>query len=316
MGATRFSISTQRHRLGGNPVKGRPATLADIPLEPGPTQHLHVVGVDFGQTAVFRTAASAGVASLPGQPDAQDSIICTFIVSGHPVATCAETVHSAKPGTAWVHKRSSSVEIRWPGEGVLVGAVLPGRVLNELGLAIGTSLTDLSERSSLIGPTQQFISGIATGETPIPSIAAHYMKNLIHEMVGGMLLEDSGVVLTEGPNRPSIYDQAMSTIASRVSDAALSPDVVARELNVSLRHLQRDFEKRGTSVAKELRQARVDLALRLLLSEGNGAALSLEEIAVRSGFASLGHLRRTLKAAGHSAPSYLRAATSSNGSKA
>lgn len=206
-----------------------------------------------------------------------------------------------------MHGNLSHFTVEWPDKGTLIGAVLPQSVLQELGIQGPSTIQDLGLGGVLRGLIQHFLTSITEGTDEIPSVAAHLMEKLVHDMVSGLVLEESRVVLTATTATPTLFDQAMSLLMVRAGNSDLTPITLARDLNVSLRHLQRAFRQRGTSIAGQLRTTRTELAVRLL-ADSRGAGISIDQIAGLSGFASVGHLRRTLKNAGYEAPKYLRTA--------
>lgn len=174
-------------------------------------------------------------------------------------------------------------------------------------MAGATTIIDLGWGGVLREPIQHFLTGIAEGTDEIPSVAAHVMEKLVHDMVSGLVLEENGVVLTADTTTPALFDQAMSLMVVQAGNSSLTPATMARELNVSLRHLQRAFQQRGTSIAERLRTVRTEVAVRLL-ADSKSAGLSVDDVASLSGFSSVGHMRRTLKKAGFAAPTHLRTA--------
>lgn len=276
-------------------------------LQPGTGQHVEISGVTFGVTAVFKAEATAGRVTI-GQRAGDDETVVCFVVSGNP-----RLVHDAgpalytTPGSAWMHGNSSHFTVEWPEQGTLIGVVLPQHVLREIGIQGAPTIKDLGWGGVLREPIQHFLTSVTEGTDEIPSVAAHVMEKLVHDMVSGLVLEESGVVLTARTTTPPLFDQAMCLMVVQAGNSSMTPATLARELNVSLRHLQRAFQQRGTSIAERLRTTRTELAVRLL-ADSRGSGLSIDEVASRAGFSSVGHLRRTLKKAGYEAPTYLRTA--------
>ena len=83
-------------------------------------------------------------------------------------------------------------------------------------------------------------------------------------------------------------------IASNLTRPDLTPQRVADALGISLRQLHLDFEPSGTSVARRILAARVELAKRQLLAQPH---ISVIEVAFACGFEGLSTFYRAFKAA-------------------
>lgn len=268
--------------------------------------HLDVSGVDFGATSVMRVTAASGPAAGPALQQDRSGLICVFIEDGNAVLHAgARTSVTAGAGSCWTCGGPDQLTIDWSQDSKAVIAIVPHQVVRDFGLAPATGLILMPAASTLLEPTRGFLNSMSASRDKISSVAAYFMEKLVHEMIGGLFLEASAAE-AGGTKRPTLYHQAMALITASAGDQALTPESLARDLNVSLRHLQRDFQKRNESVADRIRQTRVDLAVRLLTDPAM-AVLSLEEVAAHSGFTSLGHLRRTLHSVGAGTPRDIRA---------
>lgn len=268
--------------------------------------HLDVSGVDFGATSVMRVAAASGPAAGPALQQDRSGLVCVFIEGGNAVLHAgARSPVTAGAGSCWTYGGPEQLAIDWSLDSKAVIAVVPHQVVRDFGLVPATGLILMPAVSTLLEPTRGFLNSMSASRNQISSVAAYFMEKLVHEMIGGLFLEASAAE-AGGTKRPTLYHQAMALITASAGDQALTPESLARDLNVSLRHLQRDFQKRKESVAERIRQTRVDLAVRLLTDPAM-AVLSLEEIAAHSGFTSLGHLRRTLHSVGAGTPRDIRA---------
>ncbi|MDQ0789366.1 helix-turn-helix domain-containing protein [Streptomyces sp. B3I8] len=97
------------------------------------------------------------------------------------------------------------------------------------------------------------------------------------------------------PRLSPVLAQAARDVADRwLTDPGLSPTAVARELNVSVRTLQRAFAREGRSLSAYIRERRLDEARRALLAPHRRATVS--EIAARWQFADGGHFARVFRA--------------------
>lgn len=305
LGAVRFS-----GMVGGVPAPQAISTGANTPqaftMFTDAGKRLDVVGVDFGRTSVMRISVAAGPATGPVVQQDRTGLLCIFTTNGE--ATFDDGSGNpvkASAGSCWTYGGPAEIRMDCGQDCRAVVAVVPHQVVRDFGLAPSGGFMLLPPTSTLLGPTCSFFDSLVSTTGPVSSVAAYFMEKLVHEMIGGLFLEDSAME-AGGTKRPTLYHQAMALITASAADQALTPESVARDLNVSLRHLQRDFQKRNESVAERIRQTRVDLAVRLLTDPAM-AVLSLDQIAAHSGFASLGHLRRTLHSVGAGTPRDIRA---------
>jgi AraC-like DNA-binding protein len=92
---------------------------------------------------------------------------------------------------------------------------------------------------------------------------------------------------------PALAQAAKNLADSRLSDPELSPAMLARELNVSVRTLQRAFTAAGEPLTTYIRHRRLQEA-RLALTAPSGG-LSISELAAHWQFADGSHLTRAFK---------------------
>ncbi|MGW3728386.1 helix-turn-helix transcriptional regulator [Streptomyces sp. NPDC000851] len=90
---------------------------------------------------------------------------------------------------------------------------------------------------------------------------------------------------------PALAQSAKNLAEQRLADADLSPAMLARELNVSVRTLQRAFAAGGESVTAYIRERRLELARQALLA----SRLAVSEIAAHWQFADSSHFSRAFK---------------------
>lgn len=129
----------------------------------------------------------------------------------------------------------------------------------------------------------------------------------VEDLVVGMLLEAGGYAMDSEDLRVGLRSRAMTYIAERHRDPALSPTAVAAPLGVSLRHLQRAFQDSETSIAGEIAARRAETAALYLAGPG-AATITMGELAARAGFGSAFELRTAFKSRYGMLPSAYRAA--------
>ncbi|GAB2469207.1 helix-turn-helix transcriptional regulator [Xylanimonas ulmi] len=106
--------------------------------------------------------------------------------------------------------------------------------------------------------------------------------------------------------------RVLEHIATRHTDPDLTPAVIAADLGMSMRSLQRLFTDTGMGVAGHIAAARLEHAL-ALLSDPLLTRLSLARIAARSGFGSSARMARVVSKATGLRPAELRHQHTSHG---
>ena len=304
MGATRYKklVGNGGHlqdRRGPN----HPAPGLWVQSQEG--QSLALSGIDFGRTNVFSVSASRGLMLVRHLRQTRDTMACFFLDDGEVVFEDGSgNLAVGSPDSFVTCSDPRDLRLKWNKQGRMLALIMPDQVVRDFGLAPITGFAPYTQESALRRPAAAFLGALVADTGAISSVAAYFVEKLIHEMMGGLLLENHGV--GRSGHRQSLYHQAMALISASAGDPGLTPESLSRKLNVSLRHLQRDFQKRNESVADRLRQTRVDLAIRLL-TDSTMSVLSLDQIAAHAGFASLGHLRRSLRSAGMGTPREIRA---------
>ncbi|WP_207757098.1 helix-turn-helix domain-containing protein [Nonomuraea cypriaca] len=124
--------------------------------------------------------------------------------------------------------------------------------------------------------------------TPAGAQAAH---GALIELVKGVLRQEFDD--TEPRLALALAQAAKDLVDSRLADPDLSPSMLARELNVSVRTLHRAFAAAEESVAGYIRRSRLEQArLQLLASRGRP---SISELAAHWQFADSSHFIRAFK---------------------
>ncbi|MFC3996120.1 helix-turn-helix domain-containing protein [Nocardiopsis sediminis] len=166
--------------------------------------------------------------------------------------------------------------------------ILPASPLSHL---IGDRLiagpASSAEMRLLVG--QLHLVAQTAGElAPAGALAA---RNALLELVKGVLRQQGDG--TEPDLGPALAQAAKDLADSRLADPDLSPSMLARELNVSVRTLHRAFAAVGDSVAGYIRRRRLEQArLELLTAPGRP---SIAELAAHWQFADSSHFSRAFK---------------------
>ena len=313
MASVRFDVSEEVYFKYENKralaAHGIPYQKLNLSLAEG--QRFAVCGVDFGETVIARFGLGAGVVELVGEDDAWASLVLLFqpdeiAWKARYRQDCVEEDGSLRnrPSRILLHDALPVVNIDTGGGLQLVIIKLPRQVLDDFGLKERVGHRELNAAGSLVMPMVAFLDEILGRQSAISAVGDYFIEKLIHEMVGGVLLDGHAGQLG-GDLRKAVFEQAMDYIAASAADSELTPESLASALSISLRHLQREFKRNNSSIASVIRRHRVDLAVSLL-KEPKFDVLPFDKIAEYSGFSSAVQIRRTLKAASYAHPRDLR----------
>lgn len=160
--------------------------------------------------------------------------------------------------------------------------------------------------SQLLRPVVSFTAQILQDRrADYSNMSRYYIERLVQEMLLGLLLDAKRTA--KAPISASPYLLAQAIIEARSSDADLTTDVIAEEVRLSRRQLERLFQKNGTTVAGKVRASRVAAAA-TMLRDPSYAALGVDEVARYVGYGAGSSLTRAMAAEGMPAPSALRRA--------
>ncbi|WP_181033531.1 helix-turn-helix domain-containing protein [Arthrobacter sp. SX1312] len=168
---------------------------------------------------------------------------------------------------------------------------LPVHILAARGLRLRGGVARACPGSSLFAPLGEFAHALLrSGPALRDTTTSRATERSLVELLTGALLESDPPRTDGAALRALLRERAVGVVDRRFADPSLRPAGIARELNVSLRHLQRSFEGSGTTLALEIRRARSEYAA-LLLTTLTGPDRSDPRIALRAGFSSADQLR-------------------------
>ncbi|MDQ0734891.1 helix-turn-helix domain-containing protein [Arthrobacter agilis] len=176
------------------------------------------------------------------------------------------------------------------GPAAMLRLTLPLNVLSRRGVRLPGGVARSCADGALLAPLREFAYALHRAPPLAPLDAARAAERSLVELLVGTLLEADPPSMDSAALRGILRTRAAAIVQRRFTDPALRPRLVALELNVSLRHLQRSFEGSGTTIALEIRRARSDYAA-ALIDTLTGPDRSDRRIAARAGFTSAGQLR-------------------------
>lgn len=156
---------------------------------------------------------------------------------------------------------------------------------------------------ALLDCVRSFLLGLSgTGRSD--AMAVYFLERLLWEMAASLVVHTRGIAQT---TRLALHlrDQAEAHITAYRTDPELTPESVARSMNVSLRQLQRAFAEVGSSPFAEIRRQRAEHA-EALLADPAFRPLGVEEVARHVGFGDAAQMRRALQLLGRPTPRALR----------
>lgn len=145
------------------------------------------------------------------------------------------------------------------------------------------------------------LHGQSLTESPTPPAVG----NAVLELIVGLHHESLDYRGTSAELDGGLLARARTIIGTSYRDTMFTSSVLAVRLDVTVRQLQRVFEKAGSTVATEIRTLRTGYATGLL-RDRSAHTLSLGDVAAAAGFASVGELRRAIRAEHGLTPTQLR----------
>lgn len=171
----------------------------------------------------------------------------------------------------------------------------------------------VARTSALLEPALVFAHRAAAARSEaISRLGSYYFERLLQEMVIGVAVE--GAAPSPSSEGADLFRQGVAVIDSQLSDQELAPHVIASQVRISLRQLQRAFQAHGTTVERQIRRRRVDHAVDLL-SDRAYDQLSITDIARHSGFSNGSSLARAMRQEDSAAPAEVRRASRRPGAR-
>ena len=193
-------------------------------------------------------------------------------------------LNDGRPYTAEVEGDTEMLHLRVPQ--TLLRAIFPGA-----DAATATPVDGLAGSAAMVRPLLHHIMNTADSTSPA---AQQHLTTAVIELVAASLVQKTSLS-TDAPMRAAHLARARDHIERHLGDPDLSPEVIARAVYISERHLHALFRDSGTSVTRYLMGRRLDRAHREL-ADPRQAHIPIADIASQVGFKCPKHFTKTFKA--------------------
>jgi AraC-like DNA-binding protein len=254
-----------------------------------------IVRVQLGTMLLRRTAMTAHRAIVDGHEAGVDAGVLRFLTLKQ------GTVHIAAPGAGPVRMEVGDALFTCRPRTYLYQATEP--------LVVVSSTVPVASLPAIV----RRLDDLPTGSLPHSPLVDAVVDLLLHladrleepwgfdaDYAARGLLDLETAILTEviapqapipGPDR--VYSAAVDYIERHLTEPDLRPPQIADALGVSLRYLHRAFDDKAVTVARLLRERRLELVACALRSSGGRPPL--QALATRFGFANQDQLARAFR---------------------
>lgn len=196
------------------------------------------------------------------------------------------------PGDMALVDSSRSYHVDFEKESRFIVCRLPARDVVELvpGVEdmVATALPGRDGASRLLGSTLEVLWQEATGSSDVA--LGEGSDRLVLETLRYAVARN-GNCMPRTAAAPRLYGDAIEVINANLTDPAFSAVMIAQELGVSERQLQKVFAERGETPTGSIRRKRIELAARGLATGRS----SVTDVAMEVGFNDLTHFGRTFR---------------------
>jgi AraC-like DNA-binding protein len=178
----------------------------------------------------------------------------------------------------------------WPEPARFLALRVPASTLPKHLLEEGVLSTGLLPRSALMDGFCGFLRQLSVGPTAPSATERAHLDRAVHALVVSVLsIAATGEHVGADELRFAIHDH----IERNIADPDLGPRRIAAALDVSLRWVHRVFNADGQSIAKHIRDRRVDLVAEVLRSDPRLARMS--RLSEQFGFGGRDQLARAFR---------------------
>ncbi|MFE3502302.1 helix-turn-helix domain-containing protein [Kitasatospora sp. NPDC059160] len=194
----------------------------------------------------------------------------------------------AVPAGGFMAQRAGPVTFEAARSAAAKVLILPA---DDLGPLIGDRLIAASAHSAEMRLLLAHTDVVRQNLADLTASGAQSAHRALIELAGAVLRQQADAA--EPQLAPALARAARNLADARLTDPELSPTLLARELNVSVRTLHRAFGATDETVAGYVRRRRLELARRELAAPQGRPAVS--ELAARWQFADSSHFIRAFK---------------------
>lgn len=205
-------------------------------------------------------------------------------------------------GTAWLRSTGPLLvapsglphRVRFLGDWKFVVARIPREALLPYVPMFDDAASTYSELTISERAMQAFLAQSVASEESVGEGDSRTVGRMVLEMAGALVRDRQGRKPASGTPRAAVRERALGIIADMYGDGNLTPERIAEQCTVSLRHLQDVFAEADSSVAREIRRERARVA-RSMLQDSNYDHHDVATLATMVGFGSASSLRRALE---------------------
>ncbi|MDX8439770.1 helix-turn-helix domain-containing protein [Mesorhizobium australafricanum] len=146
----------------------------------------------------------------------------------------------------------------------------------------------------LVSLFQDFLRSMVRNGAALSDAQADFLRSSLFDLLALALTTPGTVASDETSVRFAHRQRVLRLVEERVRDPGLTSAVVAHQLGLSPRYLQKIFADRGETLTEVIRRRRISEAQRLLKS-GSFAKRSIEEISYCAGFLDAAYFSRVFR---------------------
>lgn len=246
-----------------------------------------------GSVTIWQLRAEAAELTVHSEPDDCDYFTFTFLVEGRLLAKHRDEPWLSFSDSLIIAPHGGDRRVRFDGTTRLLAVRVPRSELSGFVTQLPAAPQVLRDQRVLERALLGFLEAVVSDSRTGSAIDRYAIEHLVLEMCGAILLDRTGTLWTQGTPSTALRDRALAVIVQQCEDPDLTPARLAQSVQSSLRQLQAVFAEAGLTIAGEIRRHRARLA-RATLVDSRFDALSIEQVAERSGFNTAMSLRRAL----------------------
>lgn len=253
----------------------------------------------FGTVTITDITLRNRSAITPDVAPEKDDICLALVIDG--AVRVVGGTSTLTSGTGLLLEGASLGEITAVGDGTLVVLTMPdrGNVRND----VAGRLLPITGDAPLMKLVTALVANILALDDELDWVSRHAVESMLTDV--SRLLIAQVIRHRRSPRAPEVFGAAIAMIATHCVETDLTVVRVARHVRLSQRQLERAFQRRGTTISREIRRARVEHAVALLKDESRHG-LTIDQIAGLVGFSNSSSLARAMQTEGCASPATVR----------